>query len=172
MTLQPHRDLATVVRHIRDAFVERSLPGDASIADDPLEHNIEAQRVVAELKGKHWQDVSPHTLGELHQSLFRLSPWGFRFYLPACLIAAAEAPSEAGSVADIVFSFLTPPGRRAPASQVRRFEARMEGLRPEERYAIKLWLEYMILTDADSFGERGPLKQLIPYWQLDADAIE
>jgi hypothetical protein len=59
--------------------------GHATSAPDVYDDSAELEEA---LRGKHWRDVSRDTVYEHRLDLALLSPEGFRFYLPAWLLAA------------------------------------------------------------------------------------
>ncbi len=75
-----------VIEHIRQAFAGAPHPGDAF-----LQGSVEGEepfQVVAPFKGvTRWQDVDPAVLDANYSALSFFSEGGFRFFLPAFLVA-------------------------------------------------------------------------------------
>ena len=75
-----------VIDHIRQAFTGTPHPGDAF-----LQGSVEGEepfQVIAPFKGvTHWQDVDPAVLDANSSALSFFAEGGFRFFLPAYLIA-------------------------------------------------------------------------------------
>ncbi len=79
-------DRASVIRHIRTAFADVEYPGD-----DFLQGSFEGcepYEVVGPFRGRHdWQTLGAEFLDAHNEALSFFSEGGFRFFLPAYLIA-------------------------------------------------------------------------------------
>lgn len=92
-------DRDTVIHHIHEAFADVEYPGD-----DFLQGSFdgcEPYEVVGPFRGRHdWQTVDAELLDAYNEALSFFSEGGFRFFLPAYLIADVQ---ERLQTADPVF---------------------------------------------------------------------
>ncbi|HZI08286.1 MAG TPA: DUF6714 family protein [Archangium sp.] len=148
-------------RQIEAAFADASPPGDDHIGYDP--EDWESVELARTFKGRHWRDLSPSEL-QYHSSSF-LSSEGFRYYLPAYLLAALE---EHGNLMPHTVYGLTLPAESSPedltlrAWQLERFE----GLSPTQKRAVRAFLEYA-RDEASHYFSQGqePRLALTSYWE-------
>ncbi len=87
MTEEPEMPTATdVLEQIRRAFGDNEYPGDPWIQGS--HEGCEPGEAVAPFVGRqHWQDLDASTLDEHYAALSFFSEAGFRFFLPAFLVA-------------------------------------------------------------------------------------
>ena len=142
-------EAAAVCRAVRSAFAATPYPGDdrlcgSSQGDEPAE-------IAVEFRGVRWQEARPDLLAYQYTALSFLSDAGFRYFLPAFLVAELTGyPSSA----DPVFH-LTHGLGRADA------DARFAAFTPSERAAIVRYLEY---RSDDAFSAPDIRKALDDYW--------
>ena len=75
-----------VINHIRQAFAGIAHPGDAFLQGG--REGTEPSETIAPFKGRHhWQEIDPAVLDANYEALSFFSEEGFRFFLPAFLIA-------------------------------------------------------------------------------------
>ena len=92
-------DRETVINHIREAFANVEHPGDEFLQGSF--DGCEPYEVVSPFKGRHdWRTVDAGFLDAHYDALSFLSEGGFRFFLPAYLIADLH---DALQTADPVF---------------------------------------------------------------------
>ena len=108
----------------------RPLEGHATSAPDVYDDSAELEEA---LRGKHWRDVSRDTVYEHRLDLALLSPEGFRFYLPAWLLAALE---DWESRALLLSFFKVTRGSGT-------FEKALSNFSIAEREALRAFFEYM-----------------------------
>lgn len=100
------------IKHTKDvisaAFEVMPYPGDDKLVEIPAD--MEILETASWLKGKHWKDLTWAALVPWWtDALCHLSPEGFRFYLPAYMIASIESYERADRLPDVAISMLTPP---------------------------------------------------------------
>jgi hypothetical protein len=161
-----------VISMIRDAFCETNHPGDAFLQGST--EGCEPGEAVAAFKGvAKWENVDPSILDPNYTALSFFSEGGFRYFLPAFLIADLEVRLQ---TADPVFHLThgfsdkivkLPAGERTYAKTIGRSEfvnprrygamtwqdharCRLSVFTREEARAIVAYLEYK--RDADSSG--------------------
>lgn len=181
--------VADLFRLIRDAFAATPYPGDNRLCgsdqgDEPAEYAME-------LRGLRWETVHPELLAHCYAALSFLSAEGFRYFLPAFLLADllewesnanpvfhlthghAEAEAEVELDPAIWEGLETLFGEKAAAvlrnvgdhhlrSDRRQYAiARHAGFTRQERLAIIRYLEYRAIDDY----ERPEIESaLAGYW--------
>ncbi|MGV3721072.1 MAG: DUF6714 family protein, partial [Actinomycetota bacterium] len=181
--------VAALFRQIGDAFAATPYPGDHQLCgsdqgDEPAEYALE-------LRGLRWQAVHPELLAHCYAALSFLSAEGFRYFLPAFLLAdLLEGDSNANPVFHLTHAHAEPEpaieltraiwerlesllGERAAAvlcnvgdqhlrADRRRYAlARHAGFSRVERLAIISYLEYRATDDDD----RPAIEQALErYW--------
>lgn len=147
-------------RQIEAAFADAPHPGDDRIGYDP--EDWESAELSRAFKGRHWRELSPAEL-QYHGSSF-LSSEGFRYYLPAYLLAALE---DHGNLMPHTVYGLTPPEGSSPEEQrLRDWQLeRFEGLTPAQKRAVRVFLEYA-RDEASHYFSQGqePRLALERYW--------
>lgn len=150
-----------LLRQIETAFADTPHPGDDHIGYDS--DDWESAELTRAFKGRHWRDLSPAEL-QYHSSSF-LSSEGFRYYLPAYLLAALE---DHGNLMPHTVYGLTPPEASSPEEQrLRAWQLeRFEGLSPAQKRAVRAFLEYA-RDEASHYFSQGqdPRLALERYWE-------
>ncbi len=102
MTDSTSTDLSVLVR---SAFPEVPVPRRKKIvvSDDP-----ESKEIVRDFGNRKWSEIPLETLFYHRASLFMMSEAGFRYYLPAYLLATVERYEDADLIPPAVVSSLTP----------------------------------------------------------------
>ena len=77
--------IAALCREIRAAFATTPYPGDDELSDPGK--GEEPAEMALDLRGVQWQSASPDLLARCYSALSFLSDAGFRYFLPAYLIA-------------------------------------------------------------------------------------
>jgi hypothetical protein len=91
-----------LAKKIEDVFANTPYPGDNSLGRD-----WEIEPFV----GKHWKTIPLNVVMSRREELLSFSPAGFRFYLPAYLIAALVHPEETvDTLPNNILWSLAPPG--------------------------------------------------------------
>jgi hypothetical protein len=164
-------DRKALIAQIEQAFAAVPYPGDDRICPgvtaETRRFGTEEAEIEAAFRGIHWRDVPLEVLN-LHQlSLSFFSPAGFRFYLPAYLLAVLGVPRrppgflEMGGIKGAVLHSLQPPVEMSwkPRSHptVAWFLERVNGFAPEQREAIQAFLHHV--------GGREARAALNRYWE-------
>jgi hypothetical protein len=76
---------AALVREIREAFAETPYPGDNNLSGS--KQGDEPAECALEFRGVNWKTVHPRLLASNYTSLSFLTAEGFRYFLPAYMIA-------------------------------------------------------------------------------------
>jgi hypothetical protein len=110
-------------------------------------------------EGQHWKSIPRDVLRQHSSDLALFSLDGFRFYLPAYLLAALD---DFWDVREFVLSHLTPP--EAEDSEQRR---RFEHLTPAQKNAVRACLEYFRDEAPGDVSRAHVAEALARYWGRD-----
>jgi hypothetical protein len=166
---------------IDEAFGEMPYPGDEHIVACDC---WECEDVKSALKGLHWRDVdvSFERLDHLWEALSFLSPEGFHFYLPACMIISVMDFDRADIIPNCVISRLTPlyasdidrlsrerdrgmmTEYHRSGEAERRFLERVSGLNEAQCKVIRQFLEYMRDAYSTEFVSEDAKTAIERYW--------
>jgi hypothetical protein len=83
-----HGDTETLIRQIRDGFARTARPPDAFLVGS--NEGCEPEEEVGPFRGRDWQSLDPEFLDAHYCALSFFSEGGFRYFLPAFLIADVE----------------------------------------------------------------------------------
>ena len=161
---------AAVRDRINAAFANARYPGDDNIGYDKTGEHLECKQVADHFRGTSWQDVDLAFLrkygehADVSVALTFMSPEAFRYYLPAFLLVVAERFGEADLLVKTVISSLTPRRDQSNRALVEFVRKRLEGFTPEQREAIRLFLEYVKREHGQEylFGE---LDAALEHWK-------
>jgi hypothetical protein len=161
---------AAVRRRINAAFANARYPGDDNIGYDKTGQNLECKQIAEHFRGMSWPDVDLAFLREYGEHadasacLTFMSPEAFRYYLPAFLLVLVENFQEADVLVETVISSITPRRDQSKPALVEFVRLRLEGFTPEQREAIRLFLEYMKREHGQEylFGE---LDAALEHWK-------
>ena len=156
------KSLEALKHQIRAAFATAPRPDDDCIGYNP--DDWESAELAQAFKGKQWQELTPAEL-EYHSKSF-LSHEGFRYYLPAYLLAALD--DYGNLLQHTVYGFIltedpSPKHKELRAWQLKRFN----GLAPIEKRAVRAFLEYTRDEYPHYFprgGKNEPRLALERYW--------
>ena len=148
---------------IQRAFTSSRYPGDARLVFDNSGGDLECTQVAHAFKGKQWSDLSVSFLRLYPDSLFFLSPEAYWFYLPAYLLASVLSYRCADIITINVVYSLTPPANKG--SERDCFDAKIQGFSPEQRAAIKAFLEFLQCEHAGDFPFGDVEIALDRYWR-------
>jgi uncharacterized protein DUF6714 len=146
---------------IGDAFSTTAYPGDDRLVYDTSGAHLECNQVAEAFRGLQWQDVSVDLLLNQPDSLFFFTPEAYRYYLPAFMIAAVQSYADMDIVVINLVHTLIPP---AKGQDHNRFEARMQGLNPRQRSAVRRFLEFLKSAHAQDFPRNDLQLALETYW--------
>jgi hypothetical protein len=156
----PTSRIDVVRQQVRAAFADAIHPGDDRIAYDP--DDWESAELAQAFRGKHWSELSHEEL-QYHSPSF-LSSEGFRYYLPAYLLAALD---DYGNRMPMIVYGLTPHDESSPEErELRDWQLeRFEGLTTAQKRAVRAFLEYA-RDEASHYFSQGesPRIALERYW--------
>jgi hypothetical protein len=142
---------------IRDVFAEAKYPGDDQILYD-RNHCPECQQVATDFQGQPWPQVSLKILRFNRENFgSQFTPAGFRFYLPAYLLAALED----GDVLEYTLFALLPLDK---PDAVARWQEKIQGLSVEQRGVVREFLDYIKEERPAQFLPGYPDSKLAFYW--------
>jgi hypothetical protein len=142
---------------ILSSFPELPLPHSIiNLATGDIETRGEIR---AALEAKRWPEIPKEVLCFHHDAPFFLSPDGFRYLLPAFLIAALESPTSP-LVDTLVFALTMPDA----ADDAQLFLDTMSPLNDSQRSAVRLFLEYLRDEEAKDWPDDAPGRALQRYW--------
>lgn len=155
---------------ISAAFADVPYPGDDRLVPPtgPM-----ARIYRADFQSKHWRDIIDPEFLEEHSSVGELSVEGQRFYLPAYLIATIEHPDDSADLFDAWTHLLYPQIDDYPAKvkdyAMNEWDRFMNALTPRQKHAIRLFLEYLLAAQPDSWWLPEPPGNLLAlmlanYW--------
>jgi len=153
----------SLIKSIEEAFADAEYPGHRLEDIAPRAYGSDAELLCA-FAGKHWRNLSAKFL-ERHRTFefCFLTPTAFRFYLPAYLIGSIRHPIRSKAWTDMVIYHLSPPKASGYRDEdaLKFWNERIHGLSPEQKYAIRLWFEYLV--ERETFK---PELELADYWKL------
>ncbi|KFA90911.1 DUF6714 family protein [Archangium violaceum] len=148
-------------RQIEAAFADAPHPGDDRIGYDA--DDWESAELARAFKGRQWKELSPVEL-QYHSSSF-LSSEGFRYYLPAYLLAALE--DHGNLMPHTVYGLTLPQGSSPEEQRLRAWQLeRFEVLSPTQKRAVRAFLEFA-RDEASHYFSQGqePRLALERYWE-------
>ena len=182
-----------VVQRIRSAFRARSLPdGDPIFLSHSFE--VDAQTIERLARQTTWTDFPRDVLRANPLALAFMPPAAFAWLLPAYLLVAIELYSETDTLTTTLLTCLTPPAKSdahefealedemrdldpdllldaSPPARVddddalvQLFTERVAALTPDEKEAIRDYLEYVDAVHGADFPVCGPRHALDRYW--------
>jgi hypothetical protein len=158
---------------IASAFTAAPYPGDDNLVADPSEWDPECREIARAFAGKRWIEVTPEIIGAHSQALPLFTPAGFRYYLPAYMMATIDAP-DPEALRDFVVFNLAPP-RRPTGRKADFFQARAGQFTAAEREAIRSFLGLMDERRSAEWRSQGaeppdsPIRSAIDYWASGAN---
>ena len=157
---------AALKERIRAAFADASYPGDDNIAAGS---SFEAQDVQEFFKGKHWEEITLHSLrhdyqGDPSACLNMMTPEAFRYYLPTYLFIAIDGQPESDVLPEFTVYALTPSEERKGHSH-NWFMQRVSVFNQAQRAAIKAFLESQpsLYEGKRDYG-CAPTEEAIQFW--------
>jgi hypothetical protein len=134
--------LAKFKSRIRRAFSDAVYPGDDKIIKNSTHYEIEDLH--QDFDGKRWQEISLAIAEPWHNGTMLFTPEGFRYYLPAFLLADLHENSvQIGSY--LIYSFEPPVEPEALA----QFLETMNSFTDAQKSVIAEWIK--------RFFERNPI---------------
>ena len=184
-------DKNELIKTIKMAFIEEKYPGDHDIVYDNSGQYLDVEETRQNFSGKLWHELDNDFLFYNRDGLFFFSKNGFKYYLPAFMIAAIKDFNEIDEVPDIVIGQLLLPDRDEMLSfygglsqkhedykkmMLKNFDnhfkecqetffKRVNEFNIEQCKAIKLFLEYMEKYTDELYESHNPKTCLERYWK-------
>jgi hypothetical protein len=135
---------------IETAWANADYPGDDRLMDytGNCVDLVECQEILNAFRNKSWRELSVEFIRYHCDDLGFMTLDGYRYYLPAYLLAAALHYYEADVVSDIIVHSLIPPY--------------IDGLTLEQKRAVRAFLEFMKAHYADHY-RAGDLDKALGY---------
>ncbi|HEX5322663.1 MAG TPA: DUF6714 family protein, partial [Capsulimonadaceae bacterium] len=153
-------------------------PGDDNLCFVGEQDDDQIAVLALEFQGLDWRTIHPALLAQYSASLNYFTPDGFRYFLPAYLIAElvdVGVPSGADPVFNLTQGLAgtedtqtTPSPNERTTDWFAQSAGGMASFSRPEREAIVHYLEYMARFDADSAVEIQPALDL--YWRPSLEA--
>ena len=102
-------DKQALTQAICHAFSAGSYPGDTNLVYNNSDEHWDCKATREAFKGKQWQELDNDFIFNERDRIFFLSKEGFRYYLPAFLIALVNNFYEMDTLCDIITGKLTLP---------------------------------------------------------------
>lgn len=158
--MEPVLQSAELLRdRIREAFKDVPYPGDSGIVRH--DHG-DCALLRKDFAGSHWTSLQVSVLDRHAENLPCLTPEGFKFYLPAYLLAALEGPPPWGLDEAAIYR-LVPPDT-LDRELVIRFLDQVRGFNSSQIAVIRDFLHYMHDSE-DCCCEWTAQKALELYWE-------
>lgn len=155
-----HADPAieALLGRLREAFADAPYPGDDRICNDPG-HCSECAGYHVELRGRHWRTMHPDVIKVNDSAPCFLSPAGFRFFLPAWIIADLHGD---GWNTDPVFHLTYD----LDDERQDRSLDKLQAFSPRERSALAEYLHHR--RSKDEFSREAIDRALERFWERPA----
>lgn len=134
-------DMSDLIRKIHIAFPPNEYPGDEQIIPIRSPMDLEAIELLGAFKGKRWTDLTTETLLFNHDALSYFTPAGFRYYLPAFMLASITDWDSADIIPECVIFNLTAPS--STESGGIDFRDRLAVMSDQQKATIADFLEYL-----------------------------
>ncbi len=162
-----------VAAQIEEAFAHTPYPGDDKIGKP----DTDSAALTRAFWGKNWRDVQLTTLSNYHVDLPLMTPEGFRYYVPAFMLAAMFYYHHVSTLPIGLMHSLTPPDptllqkyldkKTDPLkhSQITDFLNRVGALNVGEKAAIRAFLENYRKWQPDARSEVRHLARAVEFWR-------
>lgn len=152
-----------VVSEIERAFSDAPYPGDDHIVtplviDGRECRDLEREEIAAAFRGKSWDDLTREAIHFHYHALPFLTAEGFRYYLPAYLIAALDA--EWVNRIFLIYQLKYPDKEQFQ----RLFLKQVRLLSPREKLAVCSFLGHLNSETTDPEERRETTAALDLYW--------
>jgi hypothetical protein len=157
--------LEQVTAQIEAAFAETPYPESGIIG---MGCGWEGEEIQQALSDKHWKEITLELMLEHHDQIPCTTPAGFRFYLPAWMLAALLHYEEAEDISDNLIYNLSPP---SGTEMLAHFLYHVSAFNSREKTAIFAFLnafrqlhpsEYEF---EETFQGNRTLHRAIEYWK-------
>ncbi len=166
-----------LVQNIKDAFSAIEVSKNERLFIPSADHIFDAQRAEAKIREvQWWWEIPLDVLIANRDRISYLSKDGFRFLLPAFLIAAIEQPKQVDVLVSNIIWTLTPP-KTSDIDKYKNFETRMAALSIQQSQVIaNFFQEYTTIYPVDewSFTESDEVKisRAYVFWRSKAQQAE
>ncbi|MEE8170924.1 MAG: DUF6714 family protein [Phycisphaerae bacterium] len=150
---------------IEQAFRHNPYPGDDRLMFETSSEHLECRQIEQAFRTRHWRDVPFSLLLYQREALCFFSPEGFRYYLPAYMLACIKhpGPGEADLIPEAIISMLTPSTYERRAC----FDQQIEGFTTAQLSVIRRFLEWLRVQPemSDEDEPDCPNRALTEYWR-------
>lgn len=152
-----------IVRQIEEAFADTPYPGDSNIGWGCGWEGKEFERV---LRGKHWKELSLEIIFTHRDELPCTTPEGFRFYLPAFMLATLLHYDEIDTLSGNLISSLSPDNGDLYEHSLKH----LSKFARDEQVAILAFLKSYLKLHPGDYGLDSPvygpiLEKGIEFWE-------
>lgn len=136
----PHK-VKLALKAIEDAFGRLPIPKTDEVVG-AARNNLDATELATAFGGKHWRELQIPELFFHREALSILGPAGFRFYLPAYMVASLKLTEHRADVCEYTLLSLRPPYTSSgPDESLRHFTAtRIAALDEPQKEAVRAFL--------------------------------
>ena len=149
--MEREETLVELRRVIEEAFEDIPYPGDHNITDENC--CPECQEVAEVLRGRHWREINDEFIEKhwaINHNFLLVRPAALRYFLPGLMIfSATDHETSDSNLAGNVPHWLIP--QEVDVKNDARFLETYEPLTPEQKRAVKLFLEYLIEAYPDRY---------------------
>lgn len=159
---------ARIEQQIESAFADTPYPGDDLIGKST------ADDVVRAFRGTHWRDLPLKQIIDYGMDLQALTPEGFRFYLPAFLLALLRYYGQVNTLPISLMHSLAPPDptlylkyqeKQSPHNSVSDFLSRVSVFTLREKAAIREFLLSYRKLYPEATREQRHLNRALDFWK-------
>ena len=160
-------------RHIEESFADTPYPGDDRICKT----DVDGSDMVRAFRGKDWRDLQLNIITNYHVDMALMTPEGFRFYLPAFMLAVLFYYGHVSTLPMGLMHSLTPPDagllqkylekKTDPLkhTQIGDFLNRVSAFNSREKAAIRVFLETYRKWQPNARSELRHLERAIEFWK-------
>lgn len=166
-----------LVQNIKDAFSAIEVSKNEGLFIPSAEHIFDAQRAEAKIREvQWWWEIPLDVLIANRDRISYLSRDGFRFLLPAFLIAAIEQPKQVDVLVSNIIWTLTPP-KTSDIDRYKTFETRMAALSIQQSQVIaNFFQEYTTIYPVDEWSftksDEVEISRAYVFWRSKAQQAE
>jgi hypothetical protein len=137
---RPHTALA---HSIETAFAAAARPADDALVEHyrPNLHCAECEGLFFAFRGKAWRDLTLEHLQSFKDALPLFAPEGFRYVLPAYMLACLRDARAMDTALPSLLGLLTPP-KRAQSPAREKFRQHFAPLTQSQRAAVAAYLGF------------------------------
>lgn len=157
-----------IEQQIEAAFADTPYPGDDQIGKGANDE------VTLAFRGTHWRDLSLKYVIDYGMDLQVLTPEGFRFYLPAFLLAVIRYYGQVSMLPISLMHSLAPPDpnlylkyqeKQSPHHSVSDFLSRVSVFTLREKAAIREFLMSYRKLYPEASREQRHLNRALDFWK-------